>query len=114
MLMCSMCKLRRITRRLFHKALWVSFLFNQFVIRLSLHINKINKNKIHSYIGRQMPAELVARERQISIYISSRRYNVPLFRPQGAIVFKKSIVFTFSYVKAYVSKTVSKIDLAVK
>ena len=31
-------------------------------------------------------------------------------RPQAAIVFKKSIVFTFSYVKAYVSK----FDLAVK
>ena len=36
--------------------------------------------------------------------------NLPLFRPQAAIVFKKSIVFTFSYVKAYVSK----FDLAVK
>ena len=33
-----------------------------------------------------------------------------IFRSQAAIVFKKTIVFTFSHVKAYVSK----IDLAVK
>ena len=33
-----------------------------------------------------------------------------IFRSQAAIVFKKPIVFTFSHVKAYVSK----IDLAVK
>ena len=36
--------------------------------------------------------------------------HLPLFRSQTAIVFKKSIVFTFSHVKAYVSK----IDLAEK
>ena len=36
--------------------------------------------------------------------------HLPLFRSQAAIVFKKSIIFTFSHVKAYVSK----IDLAVK
>ena len=36
--------------------------------------------------------------------------HLPIFRSQAAIVFKKSIVFTFSHVKTYVSK----IDLAVK
>ena len=36
--------------------------------------------------------------------------HLPLFRSRAAIVFKKSIVFTFSHVKAYVSK----IGLAVK
>ena len=36
--------------------------------------------------------------------------HLPLFKHQAATVFKKSIVFTFSHVKAYVSK----IDLAVK
>ena len=36
--------------------------------------------------------------------------HLPLFRSQAAIVFKTSIVFTFSQVKDYVSK----IDLAVK
>ena len=36
--------------------------------------------------------------------------HLTLFRSQAAIVLKKSIVFTFSHVKAYVSK----IDLAVK
>ena len=30
--------------------------------------------------------------------------HLPLFRTKAAIVFKKSIVFTFSHVKAYVSK----------
>ena len=36
--------------------------------------------------------------------------HLSLFRPQAAIVFKKSIIFTFFHVKAYVYK----IDLAVK
>ena len=36
--------------------------------------------------------------------------HLSFFRSHAAIVFKKSIVFTFSHVKAYVSK----IDLAVK
>ena len=36
--------------------------------------------------------------------------HLPLFRSQAAIIFKKSIVFTFSHVKASISKN----DLAVK
>ena len=36
--------------------------------------------------------------------------HIQLFRSQAAIVFKKSIVFTFSHVKAYVSRS----ELAVK
>ena len=36
--------------------------------------------------------------------------HLPLYRPLAKIVFKKSIIFTFSHVKAYVSK----IDLVVK
>ena len=52
----------------------------------------LDLNKLHTFI----------------YFISS--LHLPLFRSQAAIVFKTSFVFTFSYVKAYVSK----IDLDVK
>ena len=59
LLILSMCKLRRITHKLFHKALRA--LFSLWVIRLSLHIDKINKNKIHSYIDDVMVAGILSK-----------------------------------------------------
>ena len=40
----------------------------------------------------------------INLLCSISSLHLPLFRSQAATVFKKSIVFTFSHVKAYVSK----------
>ena len=47
-----MCKLRRITHK--QKALWA--LLSLWVIRQNLHLDKIHKNKIHSYGVTSVPA----------------------------------------------------------
>ena len=57
--------------------------------------------------GQEMTLTLI---NDIPSFTPSVLFIYHFFRSQAATVFKKSIVFTFSHVKAYVSK----IDLAVK